>query len=61
VGLACYVSDTLFIMHQGQIVERGAPAAVTGAPQSPVTRQLLDDIPDVHRDWLERGEHSRSG
>jgi len=55
VGLACYVSDTLYIMHQGQIVERGAPARVTGAPESPITRQLLDDIPDVHRDWLGRG------
>ncbi|MEO8177741.1 MAG: dipeptide/oligopeptide/nickel ABC transporter ATP-binding protein [Deltaproteobacteria bacterium] len=59
VGLACYVSDTIFIMHQGQIVERGPPESVTGAPESPVTRQLLDDIPDVYRDWLERGEHSR--
>lgn len=55
VGLACYVSDTLFIMHQGQIVERGPPDQVTGAPESPVTRQLLEDIPDVHRDWLGRG------
>jgi len=59
VGLACYISDTIFIMHQGRIVERGAPDSVTGAPQSPVTRQLLDDIPDIHRDWLSRGEHSR--
>jgi peptide/nickel transport system ATP-binding protein len=55
VGLACYVSDTLYIMHQGKIVERGAPSHVTGSPQSAVTRQLLDDIPDVHRDWLGRG------
>jgi len=57
VGLACYVSDTIFIMHQGQIVERGPPEQVTGSPQSPITRQLLDDIPDVHRDWLERDVH----
>jgi peptide/nickel transport system ATP-binding protein len=52
LGLACYVSDTLFIMHQGQVVERGAPERVMGAPESEVTRQLLDDIPDVRRDWL---------
>jgi peptide/nickel transport system ATP-binding protein len=57
VGLACYVSDTIFIMHQGKIVERGSPDRVTGAPESPITRQLLDDIPDVHRDWLERDVH----
>ncbi len=55
VGLACYVSDTLFIMHKGQIVEQGPPERVTGAPQSEATRQLLDDIPDVNRDWLGRG------
>ncbi len=55
LGLACYVSDTLYIMHEGKIVERGPPERVTGAPESPVTRQLLDDIPDVHKDWLGRG------
>lgn len=54
VGLACYVSDTLFIMHQGQIVERGAPEQVMGSPASWVTRELLEDIPDIHRDWLGR-------
>lgn len=54
VGLACYVSDTLYIMHEGRIVERGVPSQVTGDPQSEVTRQLLDDIPDVNRDWLGR-------
>jgi peptide/nickel transport system ATP-binding protein len=56
LGLACYVSDTLYIMHQGQIVERGPPERVVGSPESPVTRQLLDDIPDIHRDWLGRGD-----
>jgi peptide/nickel transport system ATP-binding protein len=54
VGLACYVADTLYIMHQGRIVEHGPPKQVTGSPQSPLTRQLLDDIPDVNRDWLAR-------
>ena len=55
IGLACYVSDSIFIMHQGEIVEQGPPAQVTGSPQSPVTKRLLEDIPDVHRDWLKRG------
>jgi peptide/nickel transport system ATP-binding protein len=55
VGLACYVSDTLYIMHAGKIVERGAPEQVMVAPASPITRELLDDIPDIHRDWLGRG------
>lgn len=58
VGLACYVSDTLFIMHRGQIVERGAPERVMSSPESPITRELLDDIPDIHRDWLGRNPPS---
>jgi peptide/nickel transport system ATP-binding protein len=61
VGLACYVSDTLFIMHRGQIVERGAPERVMGSPESPVTRALLEDIPDIHRDWLGRSARPASG
>ncbi len=55
IGLACYISDSIFIMHEGEIVEQGPPAQVTGSPSSAVTRQLLDDIPDVHRPWIKRG------
>lgn len=55
IGLAYYVSDTVYIMHQGRFAEHGPPERVIRAPASPVTKQLLEDIPDVHRDWLERG------
>ncbi|HEY4107331.1 MAG TPA: dipeptide/oligopeptide/nickel ABC transporter ATP-binding protein [Polyangiaceae bacterium] len=54
IGLACYVSDRIFIMHKGEIVEQGPPDEVTGSPKSEVTKQLLDDIPDVHREWIKR-------
>ncbi|HKO46080.1 MAG TPA: dipeptide/oligopeptide/nickel ABC transporter ATP-binding protein [Polyangiaceae bacterium] len=54
IGLACYISDSIFIMHQGQIVEHGPPDRVIRSPTSQVTQQLLEDIPDVHRDWLRR-------
>jgi peptide/nickel transport system ATP-binding protein len=54
IGLAYYVSDSIFIMHQGKIVEQGPPDRVTQAPESSVTRQLLDDIPSVHREWIKR-------
>lgn len=54
IGLAYYVSDRIFIMHDGRIVEQGPPDDVTQRPQSPATRQLLDDIPDVHKNWIER-------
>ncbi len=54
IGLACYISDAIFIMHQGEIVEQGPPEQVTSSPASPVTKQLLEDIPDVHREWIPR-------
>lgn len=54
IGLAYYVSDSIFIMHEGQIVEQGTPDDVTQRPKSPATRQLLEDIPDVHKNWIDR-------
>ncbi len=58
IGLAYYVSDSIFIMHEGRIVEQGPPDQVTQAPKSEITRQLLDDIPQLNRDWLKRGTPS---
>ncbi len=54
IGLAYYVSDSIFIMHHGQIVEQGPPEKVIENPSSEVTKQLLDDIPQVNRDWIVR-------
>ncbi|MFH0920966.1 MAG: ABC transporter ATP-binding protein [Fibrobacterota bacterium] len=52
IGLAYYVSDRLFIMHGGAIVEQGPPNEVIESPKSAHTRTLLDDIPDLHRKWI---------
>jgi len=54
IGLAYYVSDSIFIMHAGKIVEQGPPDQVTGQPSSEFTKKLLDDIPNVHRAWIDR-------
>ena len=54
IGLACYISDSIFVMHQGEIIEQGSPERVTRSPTSHVTKQLLEDIPDVHRQWIRR-------
>jgi peptide/nickel transport system ATP-binding protein len=54
IGLAYYVSDRIFIMHQGKIVEHGAPDDVALNPQNEHTVKLLDDIPDIHKDWISR-------
>ncbi|NLW33068.1 MAG: ABC transporter ATP-binding protein [Fibrobacter sp.] len=54
IGLAYYVSDRMFIMHKGKIVEHGSPDDVALKPKNPHTQQLLDDIPDINKKWLER-------
>jgi peptide/nickel transport system ATP-binding protein len=54
IGLAYYVSDSIFIMHKGKIVEQGPPDQVTQSPSSELTKQLLDDIPNVNREWIKR-------
>jgi len=54
IGLAYYVSDRLFIMHEGKIVESGSPDEVTQRPKSPHTVHLLEDIPEIHKEWLKR-------
>ncbi len=58
IGLAYYISDRIFILHEGKIVESGTPDAVTQHPTSPVTRQLLADIPSMHRAWIQRTPHT---
>jgi peptide/nickel transport system ATP-binding protein len=58
IGLAYYVSDKIFIMHKGQIAEQGPPDAVTQSPKSDITKQLLDDIPAVHREWIARDKRA---
>jgi len=51
MGLAYYVSDTVFIMEKGKIVEHGSADEVILNPQAPYTVQLLNDIPKIHDPW----------
>ncbi|MCM3782560.1 ABC transporter ATP-binding protein [Neobacillus mesonae] len=51
VGLAYYVSDTLYIMEQGKVVERGSADEVILNPQHTYTRQLISDVPKIHEAW----------
>ncbi len=52
IGLAYYVSDRIFIMHGGKIIEQGSPDQIALSPKSPHTIELLDDIPDIHKEWI---------
>ena len=43
--VAAQVCDTICVMREGEIVERGAKADIFGNPQHPYTRELLAAIP----------------
>jgi peptide/nickel transport system ATP-binding protein len=41
-------------MHEGKMVDSGKPDDVILHPTSPVTVRLLDDIPEIHKEWIKR-------
>ncbi|WP_371860572.1 ABC transporter ATP-binding protein [Paenibacillus chibensis] len=51
VGLAYYVSDTIYIMEKGKIVETGPAEDIILNPQHSYTRQLINDVPKIHSTW----------
>lgn len=51
VGLAYYVSDTLYIMEKGKIVERGDAEDIILNPKHKYTQQLIADVPKIHSEW----------
>jgi len=56
IGLAYYVSDRLFIMHQGRIVEQGSAGDVVADSRNEHTGRLLEDVPSLNRSWISRGK-----
>ncbi|MBD3418517.1 MAG: ATP-binding cassette domain-containing protein [Chitinivibrionales bacterium] len=53
IGLAYYVSDRIFVMRNGSIVEQGGPNQVILHPAHSYTQRLLQDIPVLNRAWLQ--------
>ncbi len=51
LGLAYYMSDQILIMQKGQIVEMGTADEVILNPKSTYTKQLLEDVPSLHKSW----------
>jgi peptide/nickel transport system ATP-binding protein len=51
MGLAYYVSDNIFIMEQGSIIERGTAEEVISSPKVAYTKQLLSDVPKLNEEW----------
>lgn len=51
IGLAYYVSDTVYIMERGKFVESGSADAVILTPREPYTQRLINDVPKIHEAW----------
>jgi peptide/nickel transport system ATP-binding protein len=51
MGLAYYVSDSVYIMERGKFVERGSADEVILNPQEPYTQRLLSDVPKIYEEW----------
>ena len=51
LGLAYYVSDTLYIMEHGKMVETGPAEDLILHPTHRYTRQLVADVPKLNEPW----------
>ncbi len=51
IGLAYYISDTVYIMEHGKFVERGSADEVILNPQAAYTKRLISDVPKIHEPW----------
>lgn len=51
IGLAYYVSDSVYIMERGKFVEYGSADEVILRPKEKYTRRLINDVPKIHEEW----------
>lgn len=51
IGLAYYVSDSVYIMEHGVFVESGSAEDVIINPKAEYTKRLINDVPKIHGEW----------
>lgn len=51
IGLAYFVSDSVYIMEHGKIVEHGTADEVILNPKEAYTRRLINDVPKIYEEW----------
>ncbi len=51
IGLAYYISDTVYIMEKGKFVERGSADDVILNPKETYTKRLINDVPKIYEEW----------
>ena len=51
IGLAYYVSDSVYIMEHGKFVESGSADDVILHPREAYTQRLISDVPKIYEEW----------
>ncbi len=51
IGLAYYVSDSVYIMEHGVFVEQGSADDVILRSKAEYTKRLINDVPKIHEEW----------
>ena len=51
IGLAYYISDSVYIMEHGKFVEKGPAEDVILHPKAEYTKRLISDVPKIHEPW----------
>lgn len=51
IGLAYYISDSVYIMEHGKFVERGTADEVILTPKADYTKRLISDVPKIYEPW----------
>ena len=51
IGLAYFISDSVYIMERGKFVESGSADEVILNPKAEYTRRLISDVPKIYEPW----------
>ena len=51
IGLAYYISDSVYIMEHGKFVESGGADEVILTPKADYTKRLISDVPEIYEEW----------
>jgi peptide/nickel transport system ATP-binding protein len=51
IGLAYYISDSVYIMEHGKFVESGTAEEVIINSKADYTKRLISDVPKIYEEW----------
>ena len=51
IGLAYYISDSVYIMEHGKFVESGSAEDIILNPKAAYTKRLISDVPKINQIW----------